>query len=100
MQRHRNGSVVIAIRREGRPFAAIQGDVIEGVVVANRLVGVTADQFRRAAWSALDSQGSEGSPSNRVLRSSALRLAPVSARVAVDRGRHRVLPDHMADKVA
>jgi hypothetical protein len=54
IQRRRNGSVMVAIRREDRPFAAIQGDVIEGVVAANELSGEQADRFRRAAWAALD----------------------------------------------
>ena len=64
IQRRRNGSVLVAIRREDRPFAAIQGDVIEGVVAANQLHGEPADRFRRAAWSALEGSG-DGRPSGR-----------------------------------
>lgn len=45
---------MVAIRREDRPFAAIQGDVIEGVVAANQLRGEPADHFRRLAWTALE----------------------------------------------
>ena len=61
IQRRRNGSVLVAIRREDRPFAAIQGDVIEGVVAANQLQGEPADRFRRAAWTALEGSG-DGRP--------------------------------------
>lgn len=57
IQRRRNGSVMVAIRRGDRPFAAIQGDVIEGVVAANHLSGEPADRFRRAAWSAIEGSG-------------------------------------------
>ncbi|MCP4435717.1 MAG: hypothetical protein GY812_09515 [Actinomycetia bacterium] len=53
-------SPVVAIRRTGRPLAAIQSDVIEAVVVANDLPRDRADRFRHAAWSAL--QGTGGSP--------------------------------------
>ena len=62
IQRRRNGSVMVAIRREDRPFAAIQGDVIEGVVAANQLHGESADRFRRAAWSALEGSGDGAGP--------------------------------------
>lgn len=47
---------VVAIAREGRPLAAVQSDVIEAVVVANSLDTRRADRFRRAAWSALESE--------------------------------------------
>jgi hypothetical protein len=57
IQRRQNGSVMVAIRRGDRPYAAIQGDVIEGVVAANQLVGEPADRFRRAAWAALEGRG-------------------------------------------
>ncbi len=51
----RGRSTVIAIRRGARPLAAIQADIIEGVVVANYLDPEIANEFRRASWSALDS---------------------------------------------
>lgn len=53
--RHRvDGAVVVAIRLTDRPFAAVQSDVIAGVVAANGLEGRAAGLFRRAAWAALD----------------------------------------------
>jgi hypothetical protein len=53
IRRRASGSVVVAVRRDGRPLAAIQADVIEGVVAANDLSGHRADRFRHAAWAAL-----------------------------------------------
>ncbi len=53
IRRRPNGTVVVAVRRAGRPLAAVQADVIEGVVVANELDRERADHFRRAAWDQL-----------------------------------------------
>lgn len=53
IRRRASGSVVVAVRRDGRPLAAIQADVIEGVVAANGLAGHRADRFRHAAWAEL-----------------------------------------------
>lgn len=54
LRRRPDGQVVIAVRLTGRPFAAVQSDVIAGVVVANGLEGQDAGRFRRAAWAALE----------------------------------------------
>lgn len=56
MRRRPDGQAVVAIRIHGRPFAAVQSDVVAGVVVANDLTGAEAGRFRRAAWAALDSR--------------------------------------------
>ncbi len=53
IRRRPNGTVVVAVRRAGRPLAAIQSDVIDGVVAANGLTGGAADKFRHAAWERL-----------------------------------------------
>lgn len=53
IRRRPNGNVVVAVRRAGRPLAAIQSDVIDGVVAANGLTGGAADRFRHAAWERL-----------------------------------------------
>lgn len=53
LRRRSDGHVVVAIRLTGRPFAAVQADVIAGVVTVNGLEGRDAGRFRRAAWSAL-----------------------------------------------
>lgn len=54
LRRRTDGSAVVAVRLTGRPFVAVQADVIDGFVAANGLVGRPADHFRRAAWIALD----------------------------------------------
>ena len=42
--------VVIAVRLRGRPWAAVLADMIEGVVVANRLQPPHADRLRADLW--------------------------------------------------
>jgi hypothetical protein len=44
--------VSVAIR--GRPWAAVLADMVEGVVVANRLRSVDADRCRARLWARLD----------------------------------------------
>lgn len=53
LRRRADGEAVVAVRLTGRPFAAVQADVIAGVVAVNGLQGRDAGRFRRAAWSAL-----------------------------------------------
>jgi hypothetical protein len=53
--RHRgDGGATIAIRLRGRPWVAVLGDMIEGVIVANRLAGHEATRARTALWAALE----------------------------------------------
>jgi hypothetical protein len=54
LRRRPDGQSVVAVRIVGRPFAAVQSDVIAGVVAANQLDGQDAGRFRRAAWAAVD----------------------------------------------
>ncbi len=54
LRRRADGQAVVAIRLTDRPFAAVQSDVIAGVVAANGLDGQEAGRFRRAAWIALE----------------------------------------------
>ena len=98
IQRRANGSVMIAIRRGDRPFAAVQGDVIEGVVVANSLVGEQAEQFRRAAWSALEFPTSAAV---RVIPAQAVRPVPLpQRRLPSQRSRRRLVPEELNERVA
>ncbi|MFM7068013.1 MAG: hypothetical protein ACKOYM_01010, partial [Actinomycetes bacterium] len=53
IRRRPDGVVVVAVRLADRPFAAVQADVVEGVVVANELDAADAARFRQSAWSAL-----------------------------------------------
>jgi len=50
-----DGHVTVAVRVKGRPLVAVVADMIEGVVVANRLVPPAADRLRRELWSAIAS---------------------------------------------
>lgn len=61
IRRRPNGTVVVAVRRTGRPLAAVQADVIDGVLAANRIVGEPADRFRHAAWDRLAGSGAPSS---------------------------------------
>ena len=67
MRHQANGTAVVAVRLTGRPFVAIQADVIDGVVAVNSLEGLPADRFRRAAWIELDGRppARDPAPANR-----------------------------------
>lgn len=53
LRRRGDHGVVIAVRVRGRPLAAVVADMIEGVVVANRLRPPDADRLRTELWVAL-----------------------------------------------
>lgn len=48
--RLRPGGAVVAVRLKGRPWPAVLGDMIEGVVAANRLAPPAATRLRTALW--------------------------------------------------
>lgn len=54
-RRERGGVVAVSVRE--RPFVAVLADMIEGVVVVNRLASPEADQVRTALWAMLDIMG-------------------------------------------
>jgi hypothetical protein len=54
VRRRPDGGATIAVRLRGRPWVAVLGDMIEGVVVANRLSGSAAHQARNALWSGIE----------------------------------------------
>jgi hypothetical protein len=54
VRRHPNG-VVVAVQLKGRPWMAVLGDMIEGVVVANRLQPPHADRLRTDLWQVVGS---------------------------------------------
>ena len=47
--------VLVSVRVRGRPWAAVLGDMVEGIVVANGLVGADAQEARSQLWGALTS---------------------------------------------
>lgn len=52
--RRRGDGAVVSVRVRGRPWAAVLADMIEGVVVANRLDPPESDRLRADLWSACD----------------------------------------------
>ena len=50
-----NGGVVVSVLLRGRPFVAVLADMIEGVVVANRLVAREAEIVRTLLWASVES---------------------------------------------
>jgi hypothetical protein len=58
------GGSTVAVVVRGRPWAAVQADLIEGVIAANGLVSPAADRARADLWQALepDTPGAGASP--------------------------------------
>jgi hypothetical protein len=54
-----DGGATIAVVVRGRPWPAVQADLIEGVVAANHLVPPDSDRARAELWLAL-----EGAPAD------------------------------------
>ncbi|MFM7258423.1 MAG: hypothetical protein ACKO1E_07510 [Acidimicrobiaceae bacterium] len=50
-----NGGVVVSVLLRGRPFVAVLSDMVEGVVVANRLIGRDAEIARTVLWASVES---------------------------------------------
>jgi hypothetical protein len=50
--RRRADGAIVSVRVRGRPWPAVVADMIEGVVVANRLVPPQSDRLRTDLWSA------------------------------------------------
>lgn len=53
VQRSRSGWTTVSVRLEGRPLGAVVADMVEGVIVANRLDGAQATRARTALWESL-----------------------------------------------
>ncbi|WP_419919112.1 hypothetical protein [Candidatus Poriferisocius sp.] len=51
--RHGDGSATVSVLVRNRPWVAVMSDMIEGVVVANRLDGIQAEALRDQLWAAL-----------------------------------------------
>ncbi len=47
----------VAVQIRNRPWSAVLADMIEGVMVANELVGVGADRMRAVLWLAVTDEG-------------------------------------------
>jgi hypothetical protein len=53
LRRSRTGWTTVSVRLDGRPLGAVVADMVEGVVVANRLAGAEATRVRTALWESL-----------------------------------------------
>jgi hypothetical protein len=53
IRRRPDGTAVVAVAVRGRPFAAVAADMVEGVLVANRLAGPAAEAARAALLAAV-----------------------------------------------
>ena len=54
-----DGGATVAVVVRGRPWPAVQADLIEGVVTANRLVPPDSDRARAELWLALEGPPAE-----------------------------------------
>jgi hypothetical protein len=59
IRRRPDGGATVAVQLADRPWPAVLADMVEGVVVANRLEGAEAMRVRTALWAALDAHQSE-----------------------------------------
>ena len=48
------GGATVAVVVRGRPWAAVQADLVEGIVATNGLAGPAAGRARAALWLALE----------------------------------------------
>ena len=53
LRRLEGGGAVVAVQLKGRPWPAVLGDMIEGVVAANGLRSPHADRLRNELWVAV-----------------------------------------------
>jgi hypothetical protein len=53
IRRRPDGAAVVSVRLRGRPWVAVLADMIEGVVVANRLSPPQSDRLRAELWAAM-----------------------------------------------
>lgn len=58
LRRHQAG-VVVSVQLKGRPWVAVLSDMIEGVVVANRLQPPRADRVRAELWKVVGGEPAE-----------------------------------------
>lgn len=52
--RRRGGGAIVAVRLRQRPWVAVLADMIDGVIVANRVEGVAAHSLRTLLWQAVE----------------------------------------------
>lgn len=64
VRRRANGEVTVAVRLAGRPFAAVQSDLVDALLYVNEVDASKVQEERRLLWNALARAGQvEGPPS-------------------------------------
>jgi hypothetical protein len=58
--RRRPDGAVVSVRLRERPWVAVLADMIEGVVVTNRLASPHADRLRAELWTAMGFESTTG----------------------------------------
>jgi hypothetical protein len=53
IRRHASGAATVAVIVRERPWPAVAADLVEGIVVANRLTGRAAHDVRSGLWEVL-----------------------------------------------
>lgn len=64
LRRWQAGGAQVAVLVRGRPWVAVLGDMVEGVVAVNSLKGAQADQLRTDLWRATEGSLSDDFSSN------------------------------------
>lgn len=60
LRRWAGGGATVSVEVRGRPYEAVVADMVEGVVVVNRVTGADATRLRTALWAAvLDGEAPE-----------------------------------------
>ena len=59
LRRRPDGGATVSVQLRDRPWPAVVADMVEGIVVANRLVNGEADGCRDALWRAVDVPGAD-----------------------------------------
>lgn len=64
LRRRADGACTVAVRLSGRPFTAVQADLVESLVVVNDVDAAQLQAVRRSLWNALAQAGLvDGPPS-------------------------------------
>jgi hypothetical protein len=57
LRRRADGGATVAVRLRERPWPAVVADMVDGLVVANQLVGTDAAAARSLLWGAVQRAG-------------------------------------------
>jgi len=59
LRRWPGGGATVSVEVRGRPFEAVVADMVEGVVIANEVVGADATRLRTILWEAVLADGAK-----------------------------------------